>query len=179
MQCELVNPSDPYTFVAESREVAVLAVFLLNPAYGATPQSGSDDDKVPTFILGGAEEWYQEIFGRTVADGFKALEKDLADALASFMLGGFEDRRRYEAALAAITDPEKRTSFIDEWQDGHTSLNNIGGRAHELAEQIKAKLKGEAMYAVNLIHVKTYPRYSTTSLNSNRSLKRQLKLQKK
>lgn len=142
MQYELDNPSDPYTFIAENREIAALTVFLLGTAFGATPQNGGDN--VPVFIFGGAAEWYKETFSRTPDEGMTALEPGVSAALASFMLGHFEDRRRYEAALNAITDDDKRKVFIDEWQDGRTSLNNIGGYAHQLAERINAKIKGGA-----------------------------------
>ena len=63
----------------------------------------------------------------------------VADALASMMLGGFEDRRRYNIALAAIDDLEKKARFIDEWQDGRSSLNDIGGEAHKLATSLKKR----------------------------------------
>ncbi len=48
------------------------------------------------------------------------------------------------AALAnAIDDPEKKANFISEWQDGRSSLNDIGGKAHRLAERLRGK--GEAV----------------------------------
>ena len=142
MQYELSNPSAPYTFMAESREVAALVVFLLSTAYGATEQDGGDDNGVPIFIFGGGAEWYKETFGRTPDEGMEALEMEVADALESFMFGHFEDRRRYETALTAITEPEERKTFMHEWQYGHSSLNNIGGYAHQLAEQIKSRKAG-------------------------------------
>lgn len=49
----------------------------------------------------------------------------------------FEDRRRYNAALEAITDPKKKEKFIEEWQDGHSSLNDIGTYAHQLAKKLE------------------------------------------
>lgn len=55
------------------------------------------------------------------------------------MFGGFEDRRRYELALSAIDDSEKKARFIDDWQDGHSSLNDIGGKAHRLAAKLKER----------------------------------------
>ena len=143
MQYELSNPSDPYTFIAPTQEVAALTVFILSTHYGAYAETGRVDDGVPIFIIDGANEWYIETFGRSVVDGFNALQGDVADSLASFMYGRFEDRKRYEAALKAITEPEKRKAFIDEWQDGHSSLNNIGGYAHQLAEHIKAQIEGK------------------------------------
>ena len=138
MEYELINPSDPYTFVAADYETAVLAVFCLGPAYGARPKDGGED--VPIFIFGGAMEWYAEKFLHSPDDGLDEKGQAVADALASMMLGGFEDRRRYELALSSIRDPEKKARFIDEWQDGHSSLNNIGGKAHKLAERLR---KGE------------------------------------
>ncbi|MCL2563124.1 MAG: hypothetical protein FWE08_03715 [Oscillospiraceae bacterium] len=135
MQYKINNPSDPYTFLAESREVAALVILLLGPAYGATPESG--EKGVPIFMLGGATEWYEGTFGRTPDEGVKALGADVADALESVMLGSFEDRRRYTAALEAIDDPEKRRRFMEEWQDGRTSMNNIGKRCHDIARAIR------------------------------------------
>lgn len=61
---------------------------------------------------------------------FKAEKEKVAKALMSFMLGSFEDRRRYEAALDAITDEQKREEFIALWQDGRSSINDIGTVAY-------------------------------------------------
>lgn len=135
MEYELINPSDPYTFIAEDFETAALTVFVLGTAYGAKPKDGGED--VPIFLLGGAEEWYNERFCRTPDDGVAEKKSAIADALASFMLGGFENRRRYEAALAAITDPEKKEEFIAVWQDGRSSLNDIGTYAHTIAKRLR------------------------------------------
>ena len=55
------------------------------------------------------------------------------------MLGHFRDRERYEAALASITDPQKKAEFMKTWQDGCSSLNNIGQVAHDLAEKLRTE----------------------------------------
>lgn len=135
MEYELINPSDPYTFIADDLEIAALVIFTFGTAYGAKPKDGGED--VPIFLFGGALEWYKGKFGRTPDEGVKAKQSALADALSSMMFGDFEDRRRYEAALAAITDPEKKEEFITSWQDGISSLNDIGSRAHALAKILK------------------------------------------
>lgn len=137
MRYELINPSDPYTFVAESRETAALTVFVLGAAYGGKPECG--DENIPVFIFGGAGEWYGETFGRTPGEGMAALENEVADSLESLVLGNFGDRQRYEAALAAIDDPEKKEAFTATWRDGRTSLNDIGEYAHRTAKAIRAK----------------------------------------
>lgn len=91
---------------------------------------------MPIFIFGGFDEWYQEEFGRTPTEGMAARKKDVGDALASFMLGRFGDRERYNAALEAIDDPAKADAFKEKWQDRRTSLNNIGGVAHSIGNKL-------------------------------------------
>lgn len=136
MEYKLINPSDPYTFISDDLETAALVVFALSPSYGAQTKDG--EMAVPIFILGGAEEWYVEQFGRSPVEGLKAKKKELAEALSSMMLGDFEDRRRYEIALAEITDPKKKAEFIVEWQNECSSLNDIGTRCHRLAERLNS-----------------------------------------
>ena len=66
---ELINPSDPYTFLAKTKESAALAVFLLGTMYGASPKDDDEEKRIPVFLFGGAEEWYQEEFGRSTEEG--------------------------------------------------------------------------------------------------------------
>lgn len=134
MEYELINPSDPYTFIAPDKEVAALAVFTISTLYGAKSKDGSEE--IPIFIFGGSAEWYHKEFGRTPDEGLADRRKQVAGALESFMYGHFEERKRYEAALRAITVPEKREEFKSVWQDGHSSLNDIGTFAHEMAKRI-------------------------------------------
>ena len=141
MEYELHNPSDPYTFIAADKEVATLVIGLLSPAFGADTQDGAEENRVPVFIFGGYDEWYQEEFGRTPVDGLNARKKEVGEAMQSFMLGGFEDRARYNAALEAIDDPAKRDAFMAKWQDGRSSLNNIGGAAHEIGKVLLLEVK--------------------------------------
>jgi len=140
MEYELHNPSDPYTFLAPDKEVAALVIGLLSPAFGAGTQDDNEDNRVPIFIFGGYDEWYQEQFGRTPVDGLNARMKEVGEALQSFMLGRFVDRARYTAALDAIDDPEKRKAFIEKWQNDRSSLNNIGGAAHGIGEALLEKV---------------------------------------
>lgn len=136
MEYELINPSDGYTFIAKDLEVATLTVFLLGAAYGAQEKNGNI--VVPIFLFGGDPvDWYQKLFNRTPDEGLVERRLDVSESLASMMLGSFEDRRRYEAALEAITDDKKREEFIVKWQDGCSSLNDIGTYAHQLAKDIE------------------------------------------
>ena len=134
MQYELINPSDPYTFLAENKEVAALTVFCISTMYGA--QSQDRNEEIPVFILGGSKEWYENEFPRTPDEGLQAEKANVAKSLQSFMYGHFEDRRRYEAAINAITDEDKREQFMREWQDGRSSINDIGTYAHKLGKKM-------------------------------------------
>lgn len=141
MEYELINPSDPYTFIADDFEVAALVVLAFGTSYGAKPKEGTD--RVPILMFTDAEKWYQDQFGRSPEEGLRAKKNALAEALDSMMLGEFEDRKRYETALASIAEPEKKVKFIEKWQDECSSLNNIGGKAHAMAKAIMADRNGE------------------------------------
>lgn len=92
MQYELINPSDPYTFLADTKEVAALTVFCIDAMYGAESEDGNET--VPIFPFGGSEKWYKETFHRTVEEGLQENREQVAQAMLSFMFGHFEDRRR-------------------------------------------------------------------------------------
>lgn len=134
MEFELINPSDPYTFIASSNEVAALTVLLISSAYGA--KAKDDSFEVPITMFGGGAEWYQEQFGHSANDGLSENKAEVAKALDSMMYGRFQDRKMYQAALNAIDDEEKRQKFIAEWQDGRSSLNDIGNYCHSLAKKL-------------------------------------------
>lgn len=139
MEYELINLSDPYTFVATDREVAALVVGCFGTAYGADTKDEDREQSVPIFLLGGIADyntWYVETFGRTPTEGLDVRKREVAEALLSMMLGRFEDRRKYEAALTAIDDPAKKEKFIADWQDGRTSLNDIGTAAHIVGKKL-------------------------------------------
>lgn len=133
MQYELINPSDPYTFIADNKEVATLTVFCLSTWYGAESEDGSET--VHVFMFGGSKEWFKKEFGKATDQSLEDNRTAVGKALSSMMYGHFEDRRRYEAALEAITDDAKREDFIKKWQDGISSLNDIGTYAHTLGKQ--------------------------------------------
>lgn len=135
MVYKLVNPSDPYTFKADTYEAAALAVLCLGTQYGASPKSG--DENVPVFLFVNAEELYKDAFSRTIDEGLKANREYVADALSSMLYGGFEERETYEMALESITDAEKENDFKEKWHDRHSSLNDIGLYAQKMAKVLR------------------------------------------
>lgn len=136
---ELINPSDPYTFIADCCETAALTTFCLSSAYGAKPQEG--DEEVPAFLLGNPDKWYKDTFGRSVPEGLEAKKQELIKSLDSMLYGDFDKRAIYEAAIKAITDEDKRREYEKAWSDRRSSFNDIGAYAKQLAKAMLRKEK--------------------------------------
>jgi len=143
MLYEIVNPSDAYTIVAKSFDVAAVACFVLGKGrYAFKP---IDDDKapeVPIFLFGGADEWCREQFGVDAGDLVQGTLKDkrdeLAECLDSCLIGNASDRKDFDEACAAISDPVKQTQFRESRHDRRrSSMNDIGGRAYRIAAKIR------------------------------------------
>ena len=47
IEYELINPSDPYTFLAKTKESAALTVFLLGTMYGASKKDDNEEKRIP------------------------------------------------------------------------------------------------------------------------------------
>lgn len=106
MKFEISNPSDKAYMDAPDLKVAAIAVTLLSRGqYGLTEVDG--EASVPMFMLGGAEEWFQDHFKMGIQESYDSLSDGvLHSTLKSVRLAG----RR-------------------------SSLNDIVGRAQKLAER--------------------------------------------
>lgn len=116
MRFDLVNPSDPYTLEADDLEVAAVACCLLgNGKYGLTGLGEDAGQDVPVFLLGGHDEWFVKKFGMdyetTATHCLEHRNDDLARAFESVKLGRAE----------------------------RSSLNDIGGKARDIAQAIRRK----------------------------------------
>ena len=136
MEYELINPSDKYTFIAKNKEVAALVVLSLSKGYGAVTENNDENQNIPVLLFDNEDEWFKNEFGKDIEESLNENKVNLSEALDSFMLGGFEDRKRYKLALESIDDDEKREAFKAKWQDARTSMNDIGGYAHKLAKAV-------------------------------------------
>lgn len=141
MLYELINPCDPYTFIAENRETAALAVFLLTTIYGAETSEAEDAD-VPVFFIWGAREWYKENFRRTPDEGLDALWPEVCDALESFVYGNPEERKLYEYTLSLIESEGSKEKYKRRWHDRRDSMTDIGQAAWDTARLLREK-RGE------------------------------------
>lgn len=130
---ELVNPSDRYTFKAESIEIAGCAAVLLSSGFGATEIGGNGES---TPVLFGWNEWLAD---RGIDKSFiDANAGRIADALDSFLIGGANERGDVESMLAALPSDEARDKWRAERQDRHrSSMNDIGSAAYALAKRLR------------------------------------------
>lgn len=138
MLYELVNPSDPYVFQADSFPVAVTTAWLISSMYEAKPEDGDDYFGIPAFMEDPAKE-YKEQFGDSIEDFINKHNAEIVDALQSLVLGGFKDYRQYLLAVEMIDDPEKLMAFRERWNDGRSSINNIGKCAEKIACLLEAQ----------------------------------------
>lgn len=135
---EIVNPSDPVTVDAPSFEGALFATVLLGGGqyFGKPAEEGKE--KVPGFLFGGFDVWFEERYGgREAQDLLDEHRADVIATLRSACTGSVADRCLFDSALAAITDPDKRAEFLLTWDDQkRTSLNDIARRAHQIADKL-------------------------------------------
>jgi hypothetical protein len=92
---ELINPSDPIEFSAESDEVAALAALVLGVgSYSARRLINGQavGPQVIGFAFFGGDGGYQTIYGRSLNEGMSALRAELTSAFASFRIKGGGER---------------------------------------------------------------------------------------
>jgi hypothetical protein len=138
---EIINPSDAYTLQAKDPMVAALACMVLGEgAYGLEDEKG--EEVCPFFIFGGdPDAWLRENFGQGLEQALKSHAAEIAEVLDSVLIGGFDDRREYESAVALMT-PEGAAAYRAIRADiKRTSMNNIGAMAAKLATYFKAQAK--------------------------------------
>lgn len=137
---EIVNPSDPYTLVAENRGVAAVVYLLLgNGKYGLKPEN-KDGGDFPLFLfatVADIEKWFKGRFGATIEEFMDAHMKEVADCFATVLIG---DRTMHDE-LASCVPASKSADFEAKWQDRHrSSMNDIGGRAKAWERDLRARI---------------------------------------
>lgn len=121
MQFEIINPSDPYTMTACDLEVAAVAVCLLGSGrYGLRGLGADSQARVPVFLLGGSDEWFMESFG----DNYETVATRCLEDRSAALISAFES--------------------VTLGQSERSSINDIGGRARQLAQTLRAAASAKA-----------------------------------
>lgn len=124
---EFITPSDPITFRAESDETAfVVSLFM---GKGKAALCREDGVKINTMTAFSPVELrkkiYEEYLGKiSPQEYFDIHTKEIAASLKSFAYGSINDRKQYDDAIKAITDPDKLAEFKKNHEDrNRTSLS--------------------------------------------------------
>ncbi|OTG87839.1 hypothetical protein [Acinetobacter sp. ANC 3813] len=147
MLFEIINPSDKCTLVADSLELAAVAVCFLGS--GKYALKGLDcEHEVPMFFFGGHDEWFLEQFNRNFEEcSTAAFEEKAVEMIKIFdgvMIGGADQRELFELKQKDLNEADKK-AFRDQWlNERRTSMNNICARAWGIAENVAAKQKEKA-----------------------------------
>jgi len=142
---EFITPSDPITFKAESPAVAFFCALILGN--GKAFATGEDDQKLPCCLMFADKDEVDatikdQLGGLTVAEFESEHAAEIVACFESFSYGNFADRRDYDAALEAITEPAKMAAFKAHHEDQRrTSMSAWVKAAWKTAEAIRRKFQ--------------------------------------
>jgi hypothetical protein len=138
----IINPSDPYTFLAPDRQIAAIVIFLLSPSYGAKCLShpGSNED-VPLFPFGGSRQWWAHAFpGSDMEKIINTRAHEISEALSSILYGTEEARQSFNDLYGRIKHPKVLRQLRIAWNNARRkSLTDIPRSAYATADAISLK----------------------------------------
>jgi predicted transposase YbfD/YdcC len=146
MLFDISNPSDAYTFEAESFPVAAAAILLVGQGKLGTSYIGPEKNgpSMPPFILAdesSISKWLLKNCGFSLESFAEFMEENwakVADALDSVVVGNKRDRELYLLKLEKVEGETERAAFKAKWQDENSSsMNNIGKACWEDAKHIR------------------------------------------
>ena len=108
MKCEIINPSDCCYLSGDDQEALSLACVVLGGGRYALNEVGTGKQITPIFMFGGFEEWWKKTFGHEPPEMTAETKLKIADVLDTL-----------------------------EYAGERSSMNNIGARAKEYAEQFR------------------------------------------
>lgn len=138
------------TFRAVDLQIATFVTVYISSGQCAAIEvlpNGQKGLEVPFFMFGGLDEFCQEqwelpweqVEARIIANR----SDEACTAFESFIYGNVEDRALFEELLAALPDDEARRERLTQWnEERRSSINDIAGRALQLAEAVR-KIKAE------------------------------------
>jgi len=122
---ELINPSDKITFKTGDDKIAFFCSLYLGSGKTGAKRFDENGDEVdiPSLMLFDTEplKTAAEYLGKPFDEYLKDNEQEISECFLSFSYGGFEERRTFDDALEAITDPEKKKEFKAKHEDRNRS----------------------------------------------------------
>lgn len=116
---EFITPSDAITFKAECPKVAFYCGLILGRGKaGVTSETG---ERIPCLMLFCDEQTIDATILEQLGGPIKEWQQQnlaaIADCFESFAYGSIAERRDYDAAIEAITDPDKLAAFKAHHED--------------------------------------------------------------
>jgi len=142
MLFKIINPSDPYTMEAESKEVAAAAIMLIGRGQlGVESEDGEDVLSLLAFAPSiDVNAWFTSTYGRSFSSILDGAPQQVAAALESVVIASFNERKAYADALELIDDTKKKLEFRDRWHDRmRSSMNDIGACAWSVAKRLRER----------------------------------------
>jgi len=124
---EFITPSDAITFIADNDKIAFIVCLLIGEGKaGCHREDGESLNTMTAFTPeSGRKEIYEQYCGTEDVNAcFEENIQEVALSLLSFAYGNINDRKQYDDAILAITDPEKLKKFKEKHEDRQrTSLS--------------------------------------------------------
>jgi len=139
MLFEVINPSDPYTCIADDIKIAQAAILVLGDGiYGLKCIDDGEDYSVCLLF---ADEKTAEAILKDIFGNFEKYLKDnkveIADCLESFWCGSVAERNIYDELMKVLPNDERINKKKELHNKRRSSLNNIGEVAWQLADQFR------------------------------------------
>lgn len=133
MVCEIINPSDPYTLVADDFLAAAVGVGILGQ--GSAGLEAPDGRRTP--VLFGWDEWLDQQGISDLPAYLSANRIVIAEALETVMIGSRREREEVDSILALI-DPSKHAEYLAARHDRRrSSMNDFRASAMSFAAKLR------------------------------------------
>jgi hypothetical protein len=138
---EFITPSDPITFKTDDPKVAFYVGLVLGG--GKACVTSEKEEKIPCMLMLSSRETIdaviQDQLGEAPKEWAEAHREPIAACYESFAYGSISARRDYDAAIEAITDPDKLAAFKAHHEDKHrTSMSKWVAHAWKCAARLRA-----------------------------------------
>lgn len=135
---EFVTPSDPITFKTDDDKIAFVCALILGN--GKAGCRNIDTDKsIPSFLLFSEdpEASIKDYIGADLGEFIEKNKPNIAECLMSFSYGSVSERKTFDDACNAITDPEKLIGFKAKHEDeNRTSMSQYVKTAWNIGKKI-------------------------------------------
>ena len=138
-----ITPSDPITFIADNDKIAFATSLLVGGGKaGCHRYEDGNEINLGTILMfiTNVDEVVRESLGMELNEFINIHISEIISALKSFSYGSIEDRKSYDDAIEAITDPEKLNTFKLRHEDRkRSSMSAWVKAAWRYAEILKEK----------------------------------------